>query len=59
MAAVDGDDANWRRDQFNGVIHLLQKALQIVDSIGDCPAVGARLQNIIEEVQAEATGNDA
>ena len=35
-------------------IRLLEQALQIIDHLGDSPATGARLQQVIDEVR-EAT----
>jgi hypothetical protein len=32
-------------------LELLEQALEIIDHWGDCPAIGARLQQVVDEVE--------
>ena len=52
MSAVsqdaDGPSEDWTAQR---AILLLEQALEIIDRWGDSPAIGARLQQIIDDVQ--------
>lgn len=39
---------DWTIDR---ALQLLEQALEIVDHWGDCPAIGARLQQVVDEVE--------
>ena len=45
---ADGPSEDWTADR---VIVLLEGALKIIDRWGDRPAMGARLQQIIDDVR--------
>jgi len=45
---ADDSPEDWTVDR---ALVLLEKALQIVDRWGDCPAIGARLQQVVDEVE--------
>jgi hypothetical protein len=44
---ADGSPEDWTVDR--ALMHL-EQALEIIDRWGDCPAIGARLQQVVEEV---------
>lgn len=45
---ADDSPENWSVDR---ALVLLEQALEIVDRWGDCPAIGARLQQVVDEVE--------
>jgi hypothetical protein len=45
---ADGSPEDWTVDR--ALMHL-EQALEIIDRWGDCPAIGARLQQVVEEVE--------
>ena len=45
---ADGSPEDWTVDR---ALLLLEQALQIIDQWGDCPAIGARLQQVVDEVE--------
>ena len=55
MSAVsqdaDGPSEDWTASR---AILLLEQALEIIDQWGDSPAIGARLQEVIDEVRDTA-----
>lgn len=50
-AASQGADESQEDWSVDRALVLLEKALEIVDRWGDCPAIGARLQQVLDEVQ--------
>ena len=56
MSAVsqgaDGPSEDWTAER---AILLLEQALEIVDRWGDSPAIGARLQQIIDDIQGTSS----
>ena len=46
--SADDSPEDWTVDR---ALVLLEKALQIVDRWGDCPAIGARLQQVVDEIE--------
>lgn len=40
-----------RDERTNRAVALLDEALQIIDGLGDCPELGARLQSIVEALR--------
>jgi division protein CdvB (Snf7/Vps24/ESCRT-III family) len=54
MAAVVGDaDPLSRYKRIEEVTQLLDAALRIVDALGDLPALGAKLQGILDDINDE------
>ena len=55
MSAVtqdaDGPSEDWTAER---AILLLEQALEIIDRWGDSPAMGARLQHVIDEIRESA-----
>jgi hypothetical protein len=49
-AASQGADDSSEDFTVDRVLELLEQALEIVDRWGDCPAIGARLQQVVDEV---------
>ena len=47
------ESGDGRRLQLIELLALLQGALLVVDRLDGCAAIGARLQNIIDDVQVE------
>ena len=50
-AAVQGAEdlpEDWTAER---ALELLEQALEIIDHWGDCPAIGARLQQVVDEVE--------
>ena len=50
-AAVQGAEdlpEDWTAER---VLGLLEQALEIIDHWGDCPAIGARLQQVVDDVE--------
>jgi hypothetical protein len=45
---ADDSPEDWSVDR---ALVLLEQALEIVDRWGDCPAIGARLQQVVDEVE--------
>lgn len=45
---ADDSPEDWSVDR---ALVLLEQALEIVDRWGDCPAIGARLQQVLDEVE--------
>jgi hypothetical protein len=43
-----------RQPSFTEIVTLLERALHMFDEVGACPSLGARLQGIIDDVQAES-----
>jgi len=39
---------NWTVER---ALELLEQALEIVDHWGDCPSIGARLQQVVDDVE--------
>lgn len=54
-AGTGGADGMSRRDKLEAISGLLERALQLLDEIGDCPAIGAKIQGIIEVVENART----
>ena len=50
-AASQGADDSSEDLTVDRALALLEQALQIVDRWGDCPAIGARLQQVVDEVE--------
>lgn len=51
--ASDGGPPKAAREQcLTEISALLQRALKILDDLGDCTAIGARLQAIIDDLQS-------
>ena len=50
-AASQGADDSAEDWTVDRALMLLEQALAIVDRWGDCPAIGARLQQVVDEVQ--------
>jgi hypothetical protein len=51
MAASYGADDSPEDWTVDRALVLLEKALNIVDRWGDCPAIGARLQQVVDELE--------
>jgi hypothetical protein len=49
---ADGQPEDWTAER---AILLLERALEIVDRWGDRPAVGAKLQQVIDDIRDTAT----
>lgn len=47
-AAIQGADGRDIDLTVDHALSLLQEALGIVDHLGDCPEIGARLQHVID-----------
>jgi hypothetical protein len=54
-AASQGADDSSEDFTVDRVLELLEQALEIVDRWGDCPAIGARLQQVLDEVEERRT----
>lgn len=50
-AAAQEPDGSTGGVSVERALALLEEALQILDALGDCPEVGARLQHIIEALE--------
>jgi hypothetical protein len=50
-AASQGADDSSEDFTVDRALALLEQALEIVDRWGDCPAIGARLQQVVDEVE--------
>ena len=50
-AASPGADGSPEDRTVERALALLEQALQIVDHWGDCPAIGARLQQVVDELE--------
>jgi hypothetical protein len=44
---------DWSSDR---ALSLLEQALEIIDRWGDSPAIGARLQQVLEDVEERSRG---
>ena len=56
-AASQGADDRSDRWSVDRAILLLEEALEIVDHWGDCPAIGARLQQVVDEIEERRSTN--
>ena len=45
---TDDSPEDWTVDR---ALVLLEQALEIVDRWGDCPAIGARLQQVLDDIE--------
>ena len=45
---ADDSPEDWTVDR---ALVLLERALDIIDRWGDCPAIGARLQQVVDELE--------
>lgn len=50
-AANQGADDSPDDVTVDRALTLLEQALEIVDRWGDCPAIGARLQQVIDDLE--------
>lgn len=50
MASNYGNPADGR-ERFGEVLALLENALSILDEVGACASIGARLQEVIDDVR--------
>ena len=50
-AASQGADDSPEDSTVDRALALLEQALDIIDRWGDCPAIGARLQQVVDEVE--------
>ena len=50
-AASQGADDSSEDFTVERALTLLDQALEIIDGWGDCPAIGARLQQVVDEVE--------
>lgn len=48
QGAEDLPEEDWTAER---ALELLEQALEIIDHWGDCPAIGARLQQVVDEVE--------
>ena len=53
MVPVAESPAAGRERRLDAILILLGAALLLLDQIGDFPAIGARLQGLIDEIQGE------
>ena len=56
-AASQGADTMAEDWSVERALALLEQALQIVDRWGDSPAIGARLQQVVDEVEERRRTN--